>query len=132
MEILDPDLWNDDGSPRKPSQSYMRRLEEAQDLQAVDPETPKKIAEQQAEAYRSYVRIQAEAKAMRPASVGDIVHLWDNEIAKCRAALVLETAAFDHSCELQVFVPHEEAQFWNAAHDEDKAPDTWHWPEGDH
>ena len=28
MDLLDPDLWNDDGTARRPSQEYMDRLEQ--------------------------------------------------------------------------------------------------------
>lgn len=129
MEILDPDLWNDDGTPKRPSKQYMQRLQEAQDAEAVDPDTPDKRAAEVAEAYISYARLRRLAKQERFATVGDIVHLWDHEQGCCRAALVVDTESLSDNCELHVFVPKKPAEFWYAAHDEDKGAETWHWPE---
>lgn len=130
MKILDPDLWNDDGTPKRPSKQYMDSLNEAQRLEAINPDTPKKRAEEQREAYLSYARIKRQVKAHTPPSVGDVVHLWDYEQACCRAALVVATETFNDNAELHVFVPKKPAEFWYAVHDEGKGPDSWHWPEG--
>lgn len=130
MEILDPDLWNDDGTPKRPSQEYMRRLEEAQDLEAVDPETPLRRLAEKRDAYISYVRAQREFKNKTPASLGDIVHFWYG--TGCAAAIVVETEALTHAVTLHVFIPHEASQHWHCDHDELKADkDTWHWPESE-
>lgn len=131
MEILDPDLWNDDGSAKQPSQQYMRRLEEMQDLEAVDPQTPAKRAAEAQDAYLNYARIKREAKAQRAPEVGDIVHFWDDEKARCFAAMVMEADPFGDGATLRVHVPHEAFQDWEAGHDEGKTPDTWHWPCGE-
>lgn len=129
MEILDPDLWNGDGTPKRPSKQYMQRLQEAQDAEAVDPDTPDKRAAEVAEAYISYARLRRVAKQERIPGVGDVVHLWDDEQTRCRAAVVTEVDPFGDSCELHVFVPRKPSEFWYAAHDEDKGAETWHWPE---
>lgn len=141
MEILDPDLWNDDGTPKRPSQQYMRRLEEMQDLEALDPETPKKRSEELREAYINYARVKREAREARPPEVGDIVHFWDAEStggAVCRAAIVMETESFGHGAMLRVHIPHQAFQDWQCDHDERKVltdtegePLTWHWPCGE-
>lgn len=133
MDILDPDLWNDDGTPKRPSQQYMRRLEEMQDLEAVDPETPKKRAAEQREAYLNYARVKRETKAARPPEVGDIVHFWDStdERNGCYAAIVIETSSFEHDAHLHVFVPGRAYEDWQSAHSEDKEELTWHWPCGE-
>ncbi len=115
MEILDPDLWNDDGTPKKPSQEYMQRLDEAQ----------------QGEVFLNFARIKREAKAARGPEVGDIVHFWDDESACCRAAIVLETESFNHNAELRVHIPREPYADAYAVHDENKngaGEGTWHWP----
>lgn len=133
MEILDPDLWNDDGTPKRPSQQYMRRLEEAQDLEAVDPETPKKRAAEQREAYLNYARVKRETKAQRPPEIGDIVHFWSE--GTCYAAIVMETEAFSHGANLRVHVPNQPFQDWQVDHNEVKEGDgndfSWHWPCGE-
>lgn len=135
MEILDPDLWNDDGTPKRPSQQYMRRLEEAQNLEALDPETPKKREQELNDSYISYVRAQREFKENTPASVGDIVHFWggkeDPAHDHCFAAIVMEVETFSHAATLRVHVPHAAFMDWHCDHDEDKGHDTWHWPESE-
>lgn len=131
MEILDPDLWNDDGTPKRPSQAYMRRLEEMQDLEAVDPETPVKRAAEQHEAYLNYARIKRQAREARAPEVGDIVHYWDDEKALCRAAMVMEIDPFSDAATLRVHIPHEAFQDWHVDHGEDKGKETWHWPCGE-
>lgn len=119
MEILDPDLWNDDGTPKKPSKTYMKNLEEAQ------------VGAEQAfdQAYMSYARVRRELKENQPASVGDIVHFWDGD--RCRAAIVMEVETFSHAATLRVHIPHEAFQDWHVDHEEGKGPNSWHWPEGD-
>lgn len=131
MEILDPDLWNDDGTPKRPSQQYMRRLEEMQDLEALDPETPKKRAEELREAYINYARVKREAREARSPEVGDIVHYWDGLLATCRAAIVMETDSFSDAATLRVHIPNEAFQDWHVDHSEGKDRDTWHWPCGE-
>lgn len=121
MEILDPDLWNDDGTPKRPTEDYMQRLKEAQDMEALMEGLAEKRAAEAAEAARQF-------KAMLAPTVGDIVHFWDDEAARCRAAMVMETPP-GTGVELRVHVPHESFQDWCADHDEDRAPNTWHWPE---
>lgn len=125
MEILDPDLWNDDGTPKVPSQQYMRRLEEVQDLEAIDPETAEKRAAEQAEAMRLY---RAQSQMQTAPVIGDVVHFWDDENARCRAAIVMEIEV-GHVATLRVHVPHEAFQDWTCDHDEDKGQNTWHWAE---
>lgn len=131
MEILDPDLWNDDGTPKRPTADYMKRLSEAQHLEAVDPETPFKRAAEVNEAFVNYARIKRDAKAQRSPEVGDIVHFWDDEHARCRAAMVMETDPYSDGATLRVHIPHEFFQDWECSHDEDKSGDTWHWPCGE-
>lgn len=128
MEILDPDLWNDDGTPKRPSQEYMQRLNEAQrDVGVVaatgDPELSTN--------YLNYARIKREARENRAPEIGDIVHFWDDEMARCRAAIVMEVEPFNDVATLRVHVPHEASQDWTVDHGEDKAPTTWHWPCGE-
>lgn len=122
MEILDPDLWNDDGTPKKPSKTYMDSLEAAQ-LQGDQD------AQQGRDSYLSYARAKRELKENQPASIGDIVHFWDGE--QCRAAIVMEVETFSHAATLRVHVPHEAFQDWHVDHEEGKGPNSWHWPEGD-
>lgn len=131
MEILDPDLWNDDGTPKRPSKVYMDGLNEAQHLEALDPETRAKRDAELAEAMRLY-RITA-AKERAP-EVGDIVHFWGGE--KCRAALVMETEG--HSATLRVHIPNASFQDWTVDHDEEEWKFDqgdpmffWHWPCGE-
>lgn len=116
MEILDPDLWNDDGTPKKPSAEYMQRLREAQSGDAG--------------VFLNFARIKREAKAQRPPEVGDIVHWWDGE--QCRAAMVMEAESFDHGACLRVHIPHKPFEDWQCDHDEGKdTADSWHWPCGE-
>jgi hypothetical protein len=120
MEILDPDLWNDDGTPKKPSQEYMKNLEAAQ-LEAEATFS---------ESYMNYARIKRDAKAQRAPEVGDIVH-WYDERGACRAAIVMETESFNHNAELRVHIPKEPYVDAYADHDENKSDNTWHWPCGE-
>lgn len=126
MEILDPDLWNDDGTPKRPSQEYMKNLDEAQRAAAASFDS----------SYLNYARIKREAKAARSPEVGDIVHAWTGET--CRAAIVMETDSFGDGALLRVHVPKYRdpggGMFADleAPHDEDKEfSDTWHWPCGE-
>lgn len=123
MEILDPDLWNDDGTPKRPSEQYMRRLEEVQDLEAIDPATEAKRQAEQAEAYRLY---RTQTQAGTPPQIGDIVH-FTVVGGVCRAAMVMEVE--DHVATLRVHIPHEPFEDWEADHDEDASVGTWHWAE---
>lgn len=132
MEILDPDLWNDDGTPKRPSKEYMKRLQEAQDLEAVNPGTPVKRQAELDEAYLNYARIKSQAREQRSPEVGDIVHYWDNEKARCRAAIVMETDAFTDGAELRVHIPHKPFEDWYCVHDEGRGEAAgWHWPCGE-
>ena len=135
MEILDPDLWNDDGTPKRPSQNYMKRLREAQDLEAIDPATPVKRERELDDAFLNYARIRQDAKQQRPPEVGDIVHFWggkeDPTHDHCFAAIVMETESFTDAATIRVHVPHEAFMDWHVDHDEDKGHDTWHWPCGE-
>lgn len=118
MEILDPDLWNDDGTPKKPTTEYMQRLDEAQ--------------QEQGGAFLNYARIKREARAQRGPEVGDIVHFWGNEEGKCFAAIVMETASFSHDAELRVHIPHKPFEDWFSVHDEERSEAAgWHWPCGE-
>jgi len=132
MEILDPDLWNDDGTPKRPSKEYMQRLEEAQHLEAVDPETPAKRARELDDAFLNYARIKREAREARSPEVGDIVHFWHGEKATCFAAMVMEVESFGHLATIRVHVPHKPFEDWTVDHDETKERDEcWHWPCGE-
>lgn len=134
MEILDPDLWNDDGTPKRPTRAYMENLEIAQHLEAIDPETPMKRAQEQSEAYLNYARIKREARANRAPEVGDIVHFWGGGEAlpsRCFAAIVMEAEAFSDAATLRVHVPHQAFMDYHVDHDEDKGNNTWHWPCGE-
>lgn len=120
MEILDPDLWNDDGTPKRPSKEYMQRLE---DVQSID-----------GGAFLNFARIKREAKAQRGPEVGDIVHFWDEQNVACRAAIVMETESFGDGAMVRVHIPHESFQDWQCGHDEDKRVEnlpSWHWPCGE-
>jgi hypothetical protein len=117
MEILDPDLWNDDGTPKRPSKEYMERLEQAQSADGG--------------AFLNYARIKRDARAARSPEVGDIVHWWDVEDATCRAAMVMETESFGDGALLRVHIPHEAFQDWQCDHDENKGDGTFHWPCGE-
>jgi len=141
MEILDPDLWNDDGTPKKPSQEYMKRLEENPVFQQFT-EGLAKIAESTTEViatgevvqgdvgFFSYARIRREAKAARSPETGDIVHFWDGE--QCRAAIVMETSSFSDDATMRVHIPHKPFEDWTSEHDEDKdLAGTYHWPCGE-
>lgn len=130
MEILDPDLWNDDGTPKRPSKEYMQRLQEAQDAEALDPETPGKRQRELDDAFLNYARIKREARAQRSPEVGDIVH-WYDERGACRAAIVMETYSFNDTAELRVHIPKEHYADAVADHDESKSDNTWHWPCGE-
>lgn len=135
MEILDPDLWNDDGTPKKPSAEYMENLKVAQRLEAIDPTTPAKREAEQREAYMNYARIKREAKAQRAPEVGDIVHAWDGTEGACRAAMVMETSSFNHNAEIRVHIPRKPYEDWFAVHAEtnrEEYPEgSWHWPCGE-
>lgn len=131
MEILDPDLWNDDGTPKRPSKVYMENLARAQMLEAVDPETPAKREAEKAEAYLNYARIKRAAKAQRSPEVGDIVHWWNDTLNACNAAMVMEVESFGDGALLRVHIPHAAFEDWQGDHDEDKGINTWHWPCGE-
>lgn len=115
--MLDPDLWNDDGTAKKPSEEYIDSLEAA--AQADDG------------TFLNFARIKRAARAQRSPEIGDIVHFWDDELARCRAAMVLETEPYSDGACLRVHIPEKSFQDWQADHDEDKAADTWHWPCGE-
>lgn len=121
MEILDPDLWNDDGTPKRPSQQYMKNLADAQ----------RGAGDAFREAYINYARARREAREARSPEVGDIVHFWDDEKTRCRAAMVMETDAFSDAATLRVHIPNEAFQDWHVDHSEGKERDTWHWPCGE-
>lgn len=126
MEILDPDLWNDDGTPKRPTKAYMDSLNEMQMQEALDPETRAKRDAEAAEAMRLY---RTTAARERAPEVGDIVHFRDHD-GHCFAALVME--AEGHLATLRVHIPHESFQDWTSDHDEGLGlPDTWHWPCGE-
>lgn len=93
-----------------------------------------RLDQAQGGAFLNYARIKQEAKAARAPEVGDIVHYWDDENSKCRAAIVMETEAFNDNAELRVHIPHETYADAYAVHDETKAgagEGTWHWPCGE-
>lgn len=128
MEILDPDLWNEDGTPKKPTSEYMQRLDEAQ----RGGEVFARLAQEEpnaelAQAYAEHARLRQQARTTTPASMGDIVHFWDDSKARCRAAMVLETEPFSEAVTVRVHIPHEADQDWVCDHDENQAPNTWHW-----
>lgn len=125
--MLDPDLWNDDGTPKRPSKQYMDSLEVMQTLEAVDPTLPARRAEEQHQAFLSYVAAKRELREHQAPAVGDVVHFWDDEKARCRAAMVMEIEG--HVATLRVHIPHEAFQDWEADHDEDRRANTWHWAE---
>lgn len=132
MEILDPDLWNDDGTPKRPSKEYMERLDQAQQDQGGAFAGLPDVVVQTTDAYMNIARIRREAKAQRSPEIGDIVHWWDEKGAVCRAAMVMEIESFGDGALLRVHIPHESFQDWQCAHDEDKEfSGTWHWPCGE-
>ena len=109
---LDPDLWNDDGTAKKPSQEYMESLAKV---------TP--FADLAAEG--EFIQFQAANKA---AGIGDLVHFFDGEV--CRAAIVMEVEG--HTCTLRVHIPHQSFEDWEADHDEKRElGGTWHWTWGE-
>lgn len=122
MEILDPDLWNDDGTPKRPSRQYMESLNEAQMIEAMDPEV---IARRQKENEEAFVLSRKRLLAETAPVVGDVVHFWDGE--HCRAAIVMEIE--DHEATLRVHIPNKPFEDWTAGHDEGKSDDSWHWAE---
>lgn len=123
MEILDPDLWNDDGTPKRPSQQYMRSLEEAQDLEALNPEIEALRAEERRQAMARYrTQLLMDTKP----TIGDVVHFRQAD-GVCRAAIVMEIE--NHVATLRVHIPHEPFQDWEADHSESLSGGTWHWPE---
>lgn len=118
MEILDPDLWNEDGTPKKPSKEYMESLAVAQSGDDG--------------AFINFARIKREARSQRPAEIGDIVHFWHHEHSACRAAIVMETGSFGHDATLRVHIPNKPFEDWHVDHDETKRADQgWHWPCGE-
>jgi hypothetical protein len=131
MEILDPDLWNDDGTPKRPSRAYMQRLHEAQMDEALDPATPAKRQAELDDAFLNYARIKKMAREERSPEIGDIVHFFEGDHAACRAAIVMEVEAFSDGANLRVHIPRGPFQDWQADHDEAKGDDTWHWPCGE-
>jgi hypothetical protein len=141
MEILDPDLWNDDGTPKRPSKEYMDGLAVIQAhadglMRVVDTTTPVAATEKQIvdSSFMNFARIKRDTKAQRPPEIGDIVHGWDHEHGVCRAAIVMETESFNHNCELRVHIPRKPYEDWYANHDEHKegaGEGTWHWPCGE-
>lgn len=145
MEILDPDLWNDDGTPKRPSKAYMDGLAVIQAnyegmARLVDETKPVERSDKPVvstgESYLNYARIKREARSQRSPEVGDIVHFWggkadEPELDHCFAAIVMEVASFNHEATIRVHVPHEAFMDWHVDHDEDKGHDTWHWPCGE-
>lgn len=136
MEILDPDLWNDDGTPKRPSKAYMASLDQAQQAQGgafaglAQEDLAAMRADGPSTAYMNYARIKRETKAARPPEVGDIAHWWDGE--HCRAAMVMETESFGHGAWLRVHIPNKPFEDWQSDHDEAKeTADSWHWPCGE-
>lgn len=137
MEILDPDLWNDDGTPKRPTKAYMDGLAAIQAhgeglMRVVDTTTPVDAAEKQIvdSSFMNFARIKRETKAARSPEVGDIVH-WYDERGVCRAAIVMETESFTDNAELRVHIPKEPYVDAYADHDENKSDNTWHWPCGE-
>lgn len=125
MEIMDPDLWNDDGTPKKPSKQYMKNLEEAQ-LGA---------SKEFDQSYLDYIRAKEELKAGTAPVVGDVVHAWDGKAGLCRAAIVMEVDRRTHHAEIRVHVPRQPFEDWYAIHVEGDArleheEGSWHWAEG--
>lgn len=132
--VLDPDLWNDDGTAKPPTPERMEALNEAQRLEAIDPEVPSRQASMLHDAFINHARIRQDAKTGRPPEVGDIVHGWDEKDGTCRAAMVIQTESFTHNAELVVFIPSAPQEQWYAEHDEEKtsaSEGTWHWPCGE-
>lgn len=138
MEILDPDLWNDDGTPKRPSKAYMEGLEVVQGftdglMKVVDATQPversDKPVKSTGEAFMNYARVKRETKAARPPEIGDIVHFWSE--GTCYAAIAMEIASFSHEATIRVHVPHEAFRDQRVDHDEDRGHDTWHWPCGE-
>lgn len=97
-------LWNEDGTPKRPGVDYT----------PVDT--------------RAFLEsAQRAAREKTPPDVGDVVH-WYDERGACRAAIVMETEALSHNCELRVHIPHEPYADAYADHDEARSDNTWHWP----
>ncbi len=143
MDILDPDLWNDDGTPKRPSKEYMASLDavgtfqaHAEELQRLVDETitvstsEKPVIQASNGSYLNYARLRREAKAARSPEVGDIVHFWTGEV--CRPAIVMETDSFGDGALLRVVIPADASCDEQTQHDEEKEfQGTWHWPCGE-
>ena len=120
---MSSNLWNADGSARKPQPGQGEEVRAFADLVAQEPAAGE-------ESFMSYARLQQEAKAATPAGVGDIVHYWDGDA--CVAAMVTEAGMFEGEGDyLAIFQPRQQpgCTAIAIAHDEDKGRDTWHWPE---
>lgn len=84
--------------------------------------------------FLSYARARSTDKQERDAGVGDTVHLWDDNAAECRAAIVhgLQEVSFDEPPTADLFVLHRSGHrdVLDVPHVEMKHHHTWHWPCG--
>lgn len=80
----------------------------------------------------SFARAQKAAKAEQDSGVGDLVHFWDFQAARCRAAIVTQDDL--DTVWLNYLMPGEIS--WRCVsevpHDENKDSPSWHWPCGGH
>lgn len=131
---LDPDLWNDDGTAKKPSQEYMERLGEhpvfeeyvTRMAEIVESTSEVHVTDKSVvvDAGEAFIAFQAGNKT---AAIGDVVHFWDGET--CRAAIAMEVEG--HTATLRVHIPHQPFEDWEADHDETREnAGTWHFTWG--
>lgn len=83
--------------------------------------------------FLNYARLRRQAREERDADVGDAVHFWDEEAARCRAAVVTQDDLA--TVELTIWPPGDGFRSVRATgvkHDETKAGSSWHWPCGGH
>lgn len=131
---MNPDIWNEDGTPKLPGPRD--RSDETMPFADLTADQIKRgslayrsDSEEERDAYVNYAKLRAEAMANQPATVGDVVHYWDSE--RCIAAIVTEAGVFDGDPDqLHLFFPGGPGSTTAAgAHNEGKVEDTWHWPE---
>jgi hypothetical protein len=87
--------------------------------------------------FLNYARARSTDKQERDPDVGDVVHFWDDDAAKCMAATVTDQifeSGGQHSECLAVMDPVQQEIRWKHAipHSEPKRLMSWHWPCGGH
>lgn len=129
---MNPDIWNDDGTPRLPEMpNELIDQHPFADLamdhrETQEPGTYEVGIESNAVFMAKLAR---KAKARATPGVGDVVHWWDGQ--RCVAAIVVETAMFEGESDVLTTFPPDGGFMAQGVgqHDEDKAVSTWHWPE---